>query len=181
MRTGNDEPLDPAVEALVLPELRAGQCIDGWTVLPNDDLLVFLIDRNLQQAVAPFVAAAGRPLLGCGDTLVFARKGRRWVRVGAGNWGLGPDKLLRTFQVAAREQPRPIWEAGARLCRRWMCWYVQPATQADVDRLLAEMDAELFPGPIWQEMRRQFARWAAVRRFTVLEVVRAEGEATPDQ
>jgi hypothetical protein len=169
----DDEPLDPVVEVLVLPELRSGQCIDGWTVLPNDDLLVFLIDYHLQQAVAPFVMAAGPPRLGCGDTLVFAQEGGRWVRVGAGSWVLGPDRLLRTFELAAREAPHPAWEAGAGLCRRWLGWYAQPGSQVGVDELLAEMDAEPVHCPIWREMRRQFARWARVRGFRAPEVVHA--------
>ena len=109
----HDEPLDPAVEALVLAELPASQCIDGWTVLPNDDLLVFLIDRDLQRAIAPFVAAAGRPRPGCGPTLVFAHN----------------SHLQRPrSEMQMLGEPLGWWSAGAHLGLRLGTGYAFVAT-----------------------------------------------------
>src|SRR5262245_1862758 len=97
-------PLDAAVEALVGPQLRANECIDGWTVMPTDDLVVFIIDCDLQQELAPFIEK-GRPRLGCGRTLVFARQSGSWQQVGLGSWGVGVDKLLLMFQAANKQEP----------------------------------------------------------------------------
>jgi hypothetical protein len=206
------EQLDTVVEAMVATQLAPDECIHGWMRTPTDDVVVFISNKDLKAAYDVAAMKMGQVVgsglshipwwevhnsLGHGRSLVFASEDGKWVSVGLGSWGGGPEKPLRYFEMMAKDNTNPHWQNGIEMCRGWIflrgicspAWpsgrsvsripfatthaspthgqiddrimqNVSEVTQVMIDAFLARLDAEPNPGPVWLDVRTQFANWA---------------------
>ena len=166
----------PALQAMVEDQLTLDECIHGWSQTPTDDIVVFIINKELAAAHEIALRKMGQPvrsgrsltpwreisqIVGHGRTLVFAWKNGQWRSVGLGSWGHGLSDLRRYFEMMAQDDPNPQWQHGLEMCQLWFMLNTEKVTQDVIDSILARLDAEPNPGPVWLDLRAQLARWAS--------------------
>ncbi len=76
---------DPAIEAMVNERLHPNECVQGWSQLQADEILVRLIDQELHRVCQPIAKKFGRGA-GTGRSLQFRRENGTWVFIGEGGW-----------------------------------------------------------------------------------------------
>lgn len=162
--SGDDHQLDLAIRKMIHEQIKSTECVHGWEQVPTGDVVVFLSDKDLEQATQSVSQKLGVQL-GRGRTLVLAFQSGEWVLVGAGFWGGGVHRLLQYFKAMVSVEDNPQWRSGIELCHKWLLLQSSELTQAEVSEFVRRLNAEPNPGPVWSDFRQQFIHWIGNRGF----------------
>jgi hypothetical protein len=77
----------------------------------------------------------------------------------------GPAELLGYFEFVGGKNPDNHWRNGADMCRWWLAFIANGATQTDIDKFVARLESEPNSGSGWLDLGMQFRHWARTQGF----------------